>query len=72
MFLPFLIRGQAAKLQNPIVFVRFPIIIIIIIIILPLESMAAHRTPWSKVVKFGTLIQDSPIRPPSKFEVASP
>ena len=35
--------------------------------------MAAHRTPWSKgVVKFGTLIQDSPIRPPSKFEVASP
>ena len=64
-----IIRGQAAKLQNPIVFVRFPIIIIII---LPLESMAAHRTPCSKVMKFGTLIHDSPIRPPSKFEVASP
>ena len=54
--------------ETPIVFVRFPIIITI----LPLESMAAHRTPCSKVMKFGTLIQDSPIRPPSKFEVASP
>ena len=47
-----IIRGQAAKLQNPIVFVRFPIIIIIIIIIiLQLESMAAHRTPWLRVVQ---------------------
>ena len=36
--------------ETPIVFVRFPIIITI----LPLESMAAHRTPGSKVMKFGT------------------
>ena len=34
--------------------------------------MAAHRTQWQKVVKFGTLIQDSPISPHSKFEVAIP
>ena len=54
--------------ETPIVFVRFPIIITI----LPLESMAAHRTPGSKVMKFGTLIQDSPISPHSKYEIASP
>ena len=53
--------------ETPVVFVRFPIIITI----LPLESMAAHRTPGSKVMKFGTLIQDSPISPHSKYEVAS-
>ena len=55
--------------RQPIVFEYFPIIIII----LSWESMAAHRTPWSKVVKFGTLVQDSPISPSSKsseFEVA--
>ena len=55
-----------------IIIITIIIIIIIIIIILPLESMAAHRTPWLKVVKFGTLIQDSPISPHSKFKVASP
>ena len=54
--------------RQPIVFVWIPIIIIN----LPWESMAAHRTPWCKVVKFGTLVQDPPISPWSKFEVASP
>ena len=47
-------------------------IFIIIIIMLPLESMAAHRTAWWKVVKFGTLVQDSPISPLSQSQVASP
>ena len=37
--------------ETPIVFIHFPVIITI----LPLESMAAHRTPCSKVMKFGTL-----------------
>ena len=36
------------KCETPIVFVCF-----LIILPLPLESMAAHRTPWSKVLKFG-------------------
>ena len=39
---------------------------------LPLESMAAHRTAWRKVVKFGTLVQDCPISPLSQSKVASP
>jgi hypothetical protein len=52
--------------KTTIVILRFPIIII-----LPWESMAARRTPWPKVVKFGTLIQDSPMNPHSKFVVAS-
>ena len=52
--------SEAAR--QPIVFVRFPIIII-----LSWESMAAHR----KVVKFGTLVQDSPISPSSQFQVAT-
>ena len=45
---------------------------IFIIIMLPLESMVAHRTAWRKVVKFGTLVQDSPISPLSQSQVASP
>ena len=44
----------------------------LIIIFLPWESMAAHRMPWLKVVKFGTLVQDRPISPTSQFQVASP
>ena len=56
--------------RQPIVIVR--ILIIIIIIMLPLESMAAHRTAWRKVVKFGTLVQDCPISPLSQSKVASP
>ena len=56
--------------RQPIVIVR--ILIIIIIIMLPLESMAAHRTAWRKVVKFGTMVQDSPISPLSQSQVASP
>ena len=56
--------------RQPIVFVWIPIIIIII---LPTwKSMAAHRTAWWKVVKFGTLVQDSPISPLSQSQVASP
>ena len=55
--------------ETTIVILRFPTIIIIII--LSRESMAARRTPWSKVVIFGTLIQDSPIIPHSKLMVAS-
>ena len=53
--------------RQPIFFVWIPIIII-----LQWESMAAHRMPWWKVVKFGTLFQDSLISQWSKFEVASP
>ena len=53
--------------RQPIVFVR-----ILIIIYLTWESMAAHRTAWRKVVKFGTLVQDSPISPLSQSQVASP
>ena len=34
--------------------------------------MAAHRTAWRKVVKFGTLVQDSPISPLTQSQVASP
>jgi hypothetical protein len=34
--------------------------------------MAAHRTTWWKVVKFGTLVQDSPISPLSQCQVANP
>ena len=60
------IGGQAGSCETTIVIVRLPIIIS-----LQWESMAAHRTPWSKVVKCGTLIQDSPIIPWSKFVVAS-
>ena len=37
-----------------------------------LESMAAHRTARRKVVKFGKLVQDSPISPLGQSQVASP
>ena len=53
--------------RQPIVFVW-----VLIIITLPWESMAAHRTAWWKVVKFGALVQDSPISPLSQCQVASP
>ena len=33
--------------------------------------MAAHRTVWYKVVKFGTLIQDSPMIHVTKFHVGT-
>jgi hypothetical protein len=42
--------------ETTIIILRFPIIIIIF---LQWEYMAAHGMQWSKVVKFGTLNQDS-------------
>ncbi len=61
-----LVWGQGA--MAPIVSVRFPIIIIL----LPLwSSMAAYRTACGKVMKFGTLIEDSPEMNHSKFWVSN-
>ena len=44
---------------------------IFIIIPPPWKSMAAHRTDWWKVVKFGTLIEDSPLINVTKCHVGT-
>ena len=46
------------------------LVIIIIHLLLPWESMAAPRTVWDKVMKFGTLIKDSPFFLFRKFHVS--
>ncbi len=48
-----------------------PIVSIGVLFLLPLESMAAHRTVYGRVVKFGTLIEDSPNITHSKFGVSN-
>ena len=45
-------------------------LVIIITHLLLLESMAAPRTVWYKVVKFGTLIKDSPVFNFTKFHLS--
>ena len=62
-----LYKTDLLGVEASIVILHFPIFIIF----LPWESKAAYRTPWSKVVKFGTLILDRPMIPHSKFVVAS-
>ena len=59
-----IIRGQAAKLRDTYCFRTFSYYYY--------PAIGVYGSPWLKVVKFGTLIQDSPISPHSKFEVASP
>ena len=64
----YLIGGQAAK--PPRGFLRILLLIIIIHLLLPWESMAAPRTAWSEVVKFGTLFGTSPLINFTKFHVS--
>ena len=61
------VGGQAAKPPR-----GFLCILIIIIqhLLLPWESMAAPRTAWSKVVKFGKLFGTSPLINFTKFHVS--
>ena len=56
--------SEAAR--NPLCFYVF-----LLLLLLSWGSMAAHRTVWSKVVKFCTLIQDSPMLHVSKFHVGT-
>ena len=58
--------------EAPIVFVPV-LIILLLLLLLPLwESMAAHRTACGKVMKFGTMIEDSPKSHHTKFGVLKP
>ena len=68
VYIIIIIGGQAAKLRDNLLFLYC----FLLLWSCHGSLWQDHRTPWYKVVKFGTLIQDSPISPHSKFEVASP